>query len=529
MKKILTAFLFTTFSASLFAGGLVTNTNQSALFTRLQSRNGSIAPDAVYYNPAGLTRLGSGLHLSISNQVIKQTRTITTDYPYLHNKKYVGDVFAPIFPGIYASYNLKKFAFSFGFNPVGGGGGAKFDDGLPMIEMSPSDLVPAFASKGVSDYRLSEYFEGKSVFFGYQAGVSYKINDIVSVYAGVRYVTAKNTYAGHLSGIELYNFGASGTWTRADAIMTGIATSASTAAVSTTGIVNAGYGGLTLAQCVTNSIISQAQADALSAGLTALGGTPTASTTVSTYNTSFLTYAAKFNASAVLLGDQAADVTQTGSGIAPIIGVNISLSDKLNIGLKYEFKTPLTVTNDTKSDFITGFTGTGTPITMFPDGAKTIQDMPAMLAGGFEFRPFGKLMITGSANYYFDKNVDYDGSESIDINQIDKNFKEFGLGVEYGLTSNLRASLGWLGTYTGVNSDYNSELRYSTSTNTIGGGFGYKVTNMIDINLGASYTVYQSTNKAYQHNFAGSGLMLNVNDKLEKNTLIFALGVDLNF
>ncbi|HPT11907.1 MAG TPA: hypothetical protein PLP69_04740 [Bacteroidales bacterium] len=529
MKKILTVFLFSALSASLFAGGLVTNTNQSAMFVRLQSRNGSIAPDAVYYNPAGLTRLGDGLHLSINNQVISQTRTITTDYPYLHNSKYTGKVFAPIFPGIYATYNYKKFAFSFGFNPVGGGGGAKFNDGLPMIEMSPSDLVPALSAKGVTDYRLNEYFEGKSVFFGYQAGVSYKINEILSVYAGLRYVTAKNTYTGHMTGIELYNFGGGGTWTRADAIMTGIATSASTAATSTTGIVNAGYGGLTLAQCVSNSIITQGQADALTAGLTALGGSPTGTTTVSQYNTAFLTYAAKYNASATLLGDQSADVTQTGSGIAPIVGVNISLANKLNIGLKYEFKTPLTVTNDTKADFITGFTQTGTPVTMFPDGAKTIQDMPAMLAGGFEFRPTGKLMITGSANYYFDKDVDYDGSESVDINQIDKNFTEYALGIEYALTSNLRGSIGWLGTYSGVNSNYNSELRYNTSTNSIGGGFGYSLTNMIDINIAASYTMYDTADKAYQHNFAGSGVMLNVNDKLEKKTIIFAAGVDLHF
>jgi long-chain fatty acid transport protein len=529
MKKILTAFLFTTLSASLFAGGLVTNTNQSALFIRLQSRNGSVAPDAVYYNPAGLTKLGSGFHLSINNQIIKQTRTITTDYPYLHNSEYTGTVFAPIFPGIYATYNLKKFAFSFGFNPIGGGGGAKFNDGLPMIEMSPADLVPALSSKGVTDYRLNEYFEGKSIFFGYQAGVSYKINEILSVYAGLRYVTAKNTYQGHLTDIELYNFGGSGTWTRADAIMTGIATSASTAATSTTGIVNAGYGSLTLAQCVTNSIISQAQADALSAGLTALGGTPTGSTTVSQYNTAFLTYAAKYNATAALLGDQTADVTQTGSGIAPIIGVNISLTNKLNIGLKYEFKTPLTVTNDTKSDFTTGFTGTGTPITMFPDGAKTIQDMPAMFAGGIEFRPTEKLMITGSVNYYFDKDVDYDGSEDLDINEIDNNFKEFALGVEYGLTSNLKVSAGWLGTYTGVNTLYNSELRYNTSTNSFGGGFGYSLTNMIDINIGASYTSYDTADKTSQHNFAGTGTMLTVNEKLQKETWIVGVGVDLHF
>jgi len=353
---------------------------------------------------------------------------------------------------------------------------------------------------------------------------------MISVYAGLRYVTAKNTYSGYLKGIELYNFGSSGTWTRADAIMTGIAGQATLAATQTGNIITAGYGGLTLADCVTNHIITQEDADKLSAGLQQLGGAPTASTTVSQYNASFTTFAAKYNASAALLGDQTAEVTQTGSGIAPILGVNISLSDKLNIGLKYEFKTPLTVTNDTKADFVTGYdVESGTPITMFPDGAKTIQDMPAMLAGGIEFRPLKKLMITGSVNYYFDKNVDYDGSAAIHDNQIDKNFKEFGLGVEYGLTSFLKASVGWLGTYTGVNSHYNSELRYNSSTNSFGGGFGISVTPLVDVNIAGSYTVYDDVNTTYSHNFAGSGNMITVHDKLGKSTLILAAGVDLHF
>ena len=64
-------------SGSLLAGGLVTNTNQSAMFTRLQSRNASTDIDAVYFNPAGLTKLGDGFYVSLNNQTIKQTQTIT--------------------------------------------------------------------------------------------------------------------------------------------------------------------------------------------------------------------------------------------------------------------------------------------------------------------------------------------------------------------------------------------------------------------------------------------------------------------
>ena len=56
MRRLLTFIAAMYITGSLIAGGLVTNTNQSAMFTRLQNRNASTSIDAVYFNPAGLTR-----------------------------------------------------------------------------------------------------------------------------------------------------------------------------------------------------------------------------------------------------------------------------------------------------------------------------------------------------------------------------------------------------------------------------------------------------------------------------------------
>jgi len=72
MRKILTLITALVVSGSVFAGGLVTNTNQGALYIRLQSRNASTEVDAVYFNPAGLTKLAPGFHFGINNQTIGQ-------------------------------------------------------------------------------------------------------------------------------------------------------------------------------------------------------------------------------------------------------------------------------------------------------------------------------------------------------------------------------------------------------------------------------------------------------------------------
>ena len=196
MRKLLTFVVSLFITGSLLAGGLVTNNNQSAMFTRLQNRNASTSIDAAYFNPAGLTKLGNGLFASINNQTITQTQKVSSNYKYLTGtpKEYIGNVSAPLFPGIYLVYNTGTLSFSAGFNPIGGGGGAKYKTGLPSFEMMIADIPPSLTAQGIptSQYSADIYFKGSSVYFGYQANVGYKINDMLSVAVGARLVSASN-------------------------------------------------------------------------------------------------------------------------------------------------------------------------------------------------------------------------------------------------------------------------------------------------------------------------------------------------
>jgi len=541
MKKILSAFSALLVTGSLLAGGLVTNTNQSAQYIRLLSRNASTDVDAVYYNPAGLTKLAPGFHFGINNQTVGQGRSVMTTYPYLHgapDREYVGTVSAPFFPSIYGVFNTGKVAISAAFNPIGGGGGATYDEGLAMIEMPIADLVPLLSSQGAEDYRLETNFVGSSIYYGFQGNISYKINDIISVAVGARYVMARNTYEGKLENIAL-NMG--GTWIPASTVFTGVASQLSSiVAIPATvaPIITGGGGGFTLAQLEGASYITAAQRAGIEAGLAAIGLTTTqisamtlnqVSGAITTATPVLNGRIAQATATSSLMQNQRAEVLQTGSGITPIVGVNLTFADIVNVGIKYEFATKLRVINETTSDFTTGFSPTGTPITMFPDGAETINDMPAMLAIGAEIRPTEKFMFTGSVNYYFDQSIDYDGSADKDIDMIDKNFLEYAFGVEYGFTESIRASVAYAGTSTGVNLEYQDELSYSLNTNTFGGGLGFRITPMIDLNIGGIYTIYQEGEKSYSRPMTGSGLLVPFTETFNKDTWVVAIGVDLHF
>ena len=118
-------------------------------------------------------------------------------------------------------------------------------------------------------------------------------------------------------------------------------------------------------------------------------------------------------ATVALTSDQVVEYSESGSGFTPIFSVHFTPSDKFDIALKYELKTKLELTRETTSDFLTGFEPNGTPITMFPDGEVTNADMPASLSGAVNFRPLDALQVSGGFEYYFEKNVDWDGREAL--------------------------------------------------------------------------------------------------------------------
>jgi len=545
MKKLLTFVAAVFITGSLLAGGLVTNTNQSAAWVRLPARNASVGIDAAYFNPAGLMKLENGFHISLSNQSIWQKREIENNYAGpgsafgLNENVYKGTVTAPAFPSIYAVYKMDKLAFSLGFNPIGGGGGALYEKGLPSFEISQSDLVPLLAaSQGADAYRLDTEFEGTSTFFGFQGGVSFKINDWLSVAAGLRFVTAKNTYAGHLTDIEV-NLPSG--WTRADLIMTGIAATATGAAVNTTGLVTAGAGALTLAQAEGLGYITAGQRVQLEGGLAAFGSPTTVN--IATADAVFKGAAAQYTATATLLGDQTIDdpAEQSGSGITPILSVNISPSEDLNIAIKYEMATKLDLENKTTQDLLVGFTATGTPITMFPNGAMTRNDMPAMLAIGVDYYLSSDLRLSLGTNYYFDKAADYGHKIDADLNSstptthipnsdiIENNGMSVQGGLEYNISGKLLVSGGYIWSNQGVNDKYQSDLTYGLGTQTFGAGGAYSINDNIQINLGASYTQYQTSDKTIDHIFSGTGENIQALESYSKSTLVVAVGLDLRF
>jgi long-chain fatty acid transport protein len=167
--------------------------------------------------------------------------------------------------------------------------------------------------------------------------------------------------------------------------------------------------------------------------------------------------------------------------------------------------------------------------------------MPAMLSVGVDFKILPKLKASLGTHYYFDKTADYGHRIDLDLNSstpsnsvtnsfiIDKNFYELGCGLEYNISDKILVSSGYLYAKTGVNTKYQSDLAYSLSSSTIGGGGAYKISDKLMINLGLGYTIYHNAGKMIGHFLSGTTINVPMYETYYKDNLLFAVGVDFSF
>ncbi len=437
-KLLITILALTTgFSQAALAGGLYTNTNQSATFARFMALDASTGTDAVYYNPAGLAMLSEGWHFYLTNQSAFQTRTINNSLATLNHNDYHGVANAPFLPSFQLAWRTGSWAFSAGFGVIGGGGKAEFNQGLPSFEASISGLPSSISALGVptTAYNADIFLNGSSLYYGGQLGATYKINDMFAVFGGARVVYAVNGYDGYIRNIAVNPI--------FPPMFTGNM-------VSAPGFFTAAAQYFTaIGQPAKAAIATQAASDTQ---------------------------------------DKVVDVTQSGWGVTPIIGANFNW-ENLNIGVKYEFITKIDITNHVNTD------NTG----MFPDGEKNHSDIPALLTVGASYRFFEKkLQVALGYHHFFDNDAQFEKDKQ---QYIDHGINEYLWGIEWDAHRYFLVSAGGQFTRTGVEPQFQSDTYQSFNSYSLGFGGAVKLNNdKIRINVGYFFTSYEQAAKETHYN-----------------------------
>lgn len=526
MKKLTFLFALTMLVNVAFSNGLLTNTNQSAQFIRMMSRNASLGIDAAYYNPAGLIMLEDGWHFSINSQSIFQTKIIDTEFPWLNDGHYEGKTSIPVFPTGFAVYKKKNWAFSFGVGPNAGGGSATYDRGLPSFEIPLSKyaaglstltpLLLQYSLPTVSGYDADLQFEGSSIIWGLQLGATYKISEIFSAYLGVRYTPGNNTYYGEINDISVKDgealMLASDYMDLISPVLDQTVVVLGVASNSLDAALNAGL--LDPNSTITNPQIIE---------IMTLLGNPEA-TNQEALNSMTSTKGSLETLQSTDVSNKTVDVEQTGSFFTGIVGVNISPNEFLNIGLRYENKNFLTVENNTTQD----------DLGLFPDGSISRNDIPGIIGVGIGYTDKNWFEAQLSFNYYLDKNQSWSANvrdisvwqgiddSKIRICEIEHNSFDIALGMQFNVSKVFSLSAGSMYQKAGVADNFNSDFRFVTPSYVgIGGGFMWKATDQLTLDFGVSSIFYQDAEVVYDDPHLGDSY----DETYGKKALTFAVGL----
>ncbi len=509
IRKTLSALCLWALGAlSLHAGGILTNTNNSIRFNRMFAREGAIAIDGVYSNPAGVAYLSEGFHLSINNQSAFQTRTIWSGMqvrglegtpfftPFSMNggnelgiKKYKGEATAPILPSIQAAYNKGNWSFQAGFCVNGGGGKCTFNHGLASFERTIALIPMALAQMGMPSptpgYSVSSYLYGRQYVLGVQLGAAYKFNDHLSVYGGGRFNIVSNKYEGYIAGISaniggvdenLHDFFG----VKAGEAATAVAYFTQLAANATSEAQRQAY--------LEQAAVYQRTEQTLVRAQTAVA-------------------------------DKHLDCSQSGWSITPIIGVNYRVNDKLNIGARLEITTNFNIENHTRRD------DTG----LFADGVNTPHDLPGLLALGAQYEVLPRLRVGVGYHYFFDKDAEMANGKQ---KYLSGNTQEYLAGIEYDITDKIQVSMGGQKTnYRLGDGKFLNDMSFVTSSYSLGFGVGVKVAKNVTVNAAYFWTNYKHFKKEYDETVSllGNDIQVHNTDEFTRTNKVFGVGVDIDF
>lgn len=473
LKKIGVTALFATSTLSTFAGGILTNTNQSISFLRNPARDAAIGIDGVYSNPAGVVFLEDGFHFAFGWQTARQTRVVDTTNPLFalgarnkgqQTKQFKGEATAPFLPTLQVAYNKNRWSLQFNFALNGGGGKAEFNDGLGSFESAIGGIAytlsqtskqlnaAGIAVPQVTGYNADSYMMGKQYYFGFTLGAAYQVSDNWSIYLGARALYGTASYKVNIQNIQ--------------------------AMAGTTGYSLPAYFGEVEKAFQTK--ISSVVAQYLAAGMTQQQAMQQAPVKALQQK------AAELNAGAAKLAPYANGVKlqsdQSGFGIAPIIGVDYKTGN-FNFAAKYEFLTRMELKNNSTVKEASHIEA----VNKFRDGSKVDEDSPALLTLGAQWTALPNLRVNAGYHHYFDKSAKkYGDAQKL----LSGDTNEYLGGVEYDPIDKLTVSAGFQITRYGLSDAYMNDMSFVVNSWSFGLGAKYKINEYVSVEAAYFRTKY---------------------------------------
>lgn len=211
------------------------------------------------------------------------------------------------------------------------------------------------------------------------------------------------------------------------------------------------------------------------------------------------------------------DQKDKAQGWGIILGVSIDL-DPLYIGMKYETETDLDFKYEIKQDTVTGLpSGLGQAGGII-NGIEYKRNLPALFSVGLAYTFTPRVKVDTGLIYYFQEDADWGGAE-----QNVEDGWETSISIEYKFSDNLKGSIGYLHTQTGMDSQYALKEAPELDADSFGAGIVYNINKTLKIDLGTSIVDYKNDN--YTDTSSGSPVLIG----FEKKVVMFSAGAQYRF
>ncbi|BHH82385.1 OmpP1/FadL family transporter [Desulforhopalus sp. 52FAK] len=201
------------------------------------------------------------------------------------------------------------------------------------------------------------------------------------------------------------------------------------------------------------------------------------------------------------------DLERDATGVGGILGVNISPSENLNIGMRLESSTKIDFESSVARDDLglTSRMGMG-------DGVKQREDLPGLISVGLSYKPAPSWRLETSFTYYLEDDATWEDARL----QGAGNSWEAGLAIEYKTSPKLLVSAGYLYNELEIGADEMQPENPLLDNHSIGAGGVWSVNEKMNVSLGIFNTFYDDETTS-------SGVTY------KKDALCAALGVEYMF
>ena len=219
------------------------------------------------------------------------------------------------------------------------------------------------------------------------------------------------------------------------------------------------------------------------------------------------------------------------------LGVNYKVDERLNLAARYDSRVKMNFKakgseNQLNTAAILGQNiGLTTFYPQYTIGERVRRDLPAILSVGASYKVTDNYLVSGAANYYFNRHAKMDRVTAFGGHEYGLDYKngwEIALGNEYKINDKFTLIGSANYARTGAKASSFNDTEYALNSFTLGAGVKYQYDETTAITASVAHFIYEKKDGTFMDRYADSKNVTE-NQKYHKGITAFGLSLTKKF